>query len=276
MIIDYFKKKYYWTKVFNELRISLDKFQNEKYLLFGYPKSGNTWLRFLIFNYFNLILNKNVTSTLTYDHLNKIQNNIMDRGTVYPPLNGFPFFYRTHQINNRCFNLFDFKLFIHRNPLDTLVSSYYFYKNRLLPFIDDPGNIRNKLDDIDYYVLYKIDKWIDFYLNSLNHADIIVNYSDLVKNPELVLLNMITKFGWDLDKELINKSVKISSFSNVSKMAEEQNQLYGNGPNDGSFTGNFTRSGKEGQFHNELKLETINRVYDLFPKFSKIYPSLDD
>ena len=72
MIIDYFKKKYYWTKVFNELRISLDKFQNEKYLLFGYPKSGNTWLRFLIFNYFNLILNKNVTSTLTYDHLNKI------------------------------------------------------------------------------------------------------------------------------------------------------------------------------------------------------------
>ena len=34
MIIDYFKKKYYWTKVFNELRISLDKFQNEKYLLF--------------------------------------------------------------------------------------------------------------------------------------------------------------------------------------------------------------------------------------------------
>ena len=55
-------------------------------------------------------------------------------------------------------------------------------------------------------------------------------------------------------------------------MGREMDQRYGNGPKDGSFKGEFTRSGEESQFHHELKEETINFVLKKFVDFKKIYP----
>ena len=66
----------------------------------------------------------------------------MDRGTTFLPEIGFPFLYRTHKIYMNSYDLFDKRIFIHRNPLDTLISSYYFYKNREVPFLDDSVKIR--------------------------------------------------------------------------------------------------------------------------------------
>ena len=39
---------------------------------------------------------------------------------------------------------------------------------------------------------------------------------------------------------------------------------YGNAPKDGSFTGNFTRSGVDGQYRDELHVDTINFVKNNF------------
>ena len=90
----------------------LKKHNQQKILLYGYPKSGNTWVRFLIFNYFNLINNPKYLKTLTFDELNEIQSNVMDRGTTNNNLPGFPLFYRTHKVYNDCYKLFDFKIFV--------------------------------------------------------------------------------------------------------------------------------------------------------------------
>ena len=89
-----------------------------------------------MFNYKKIYLNQekelvpdnlNQVETITYDELNYIiQPNVMDRGTVFSPIDKFPLFYRTHAVYQKPYNLFDFKIFIHRNPLDTLISSYYF------------------------------------------------------------------------------------------------------------------------------------------------------
>ena len=81
-MIKYLKDKYYWWNVHNKLKSFLASYNDNKILLFGYPKSGNTWLRFLLFNYLNLLLNKTQTKTLTYEELNSIQNNIMDRESI--------------------------------------------------------------------------------------------------------------------------------------------------------------------------------------------------
>lgn len=48
-MIEYLKDKYYWFKTYNKLNLFL-KDKEDSILLFGYPKSGNTWLRFLIYN----------------------------------------------------------------------------------------------------------------------------------------------------------------------------------------------------------------------------------
>jgi len=272
-MINYLKDKYYWYNINQKLNQFLNNQNEIKILMYGYPKSGNTWLRFLLFNYRNLLLYSNENRTITYDKLNILQNNEMEKGTVFLPQEGFPLFYRTHVIYKNAYNLFDKKIFIHRNPLDTLISSYYFYRNRSIPFSDNPMNIREKLYDLDFYIEYKIDSWIKFYNTSVKHADFIMNYSAMKENCEGELSRLIKFLNWDFNKELIKKSVEFSSFNNVRKMGKEQGQKYGNGPKDGSFLGEFTRLGNEKQFHTELKKETIDFVLNKFPEFEELYPA---
>ena len=273
-MINWLKDKYYWVNNYNTLKRFLHNRKELKILLFGYPKSGNTWIRFLIYNYRNLLLNSDEKQTVTYDRLNALQNNIMDRGTAFLPEKGFPFIYRTHKIYMKSYNLFDKRIFIHRNPLDTLISSYYFYKDRKVPFSDDSLNIREKLHDIDFYVLYKINSWINFYDTSIKHADFVINYTDLMQDTEIIFSEILRFLDWDFDEKLMKKAICISSFKKIKKMGEKKGQNYGNGPKDGSFSGKFTRSGEESQFYHELQEETINIVLDKFPNFKKIYPNL--
>ena len=273
-MINYLKDKYYWHKVDQKLRIFLKEENDQKILMFGYPKSGNTWLRFLLFNYCNLLLNPDEDKTISYDRLNILQNNVMDRGTTFSNEKGFPLFYRTHKIYHKSYSLFSPKIFIHRNPLDTLISAYYFYKNRDVPFSDDVIEIREKLFDIDFYICYNINNWINFYYTSLKNADVVMNYSKMRVNCKKELSELICFLDWDFDEKLVEKAVEFSSFKNVKKMGEVNSQQYGNGPNDGTFNGEFTRSGLESQFYDELQDETINFVLDKFPNFNKIYPNL--
>ena len=278
-MINYLKDKYYWYKVNKKLSNFLKIQDSPKILLFGYPKSGNTWIRFLLYNYRNLLLNPNVKQTVSYKRLNILQNNIMEKGTTFLPEKGFPFIYRTHKIYKKTFNLFEKKIFIHRNPLDTLVSAYYYSRNRDVPFWDDPINVRNKLFDIDFFVKYKIDSWINFYYYSNQHADIVLNYSDMKNNCEKELFKLVQFLGWEMDNRLIIKSVKLSSFENIRNMGNLTGQSYGmakGGAGYGSFKGEFTRSGEESQFFHELHKETINFVLEKFPDFKKIYPNLID
>jgi hypothetical protein len=174
----------------------------------------------------------------------------------------------------KSYNLFDKRIFIHRNPLDTLISSYYFYKDREVPFLDDSLNIREKLHDIDFYVLYKINFWINFYDTSIKCADFVINYTEMKQDTETVFSELLRFLDWDFDEELVKKAIDISSFKKIRKMGDKKSQKYGNGPKDGSFNGEFTRSGEESQFHHELQEETINIVLDKLPNFKKIYPNL--
>jgi len=273
-MINWLKDKYYWVNNYNILQRFLHYRKELKILLFGYPKSGNTWIRFLIYNYRNLLLNSDEHQTVTYDRLNALQNNIMDRGTTFLPDIGFPFIYRTHMIYMKSYNLFDKRIFIHRNPLDTLISAYYFYKDRDVPFLDDSLNIRDELHDIDFYVLYKINSWINFYDTSIKYADFVINYTEMKQDTEAVFSELLRFLDWDFDEELVKKAIDISSFKKIKKMGDKMSQKYGNGPKDGSFNGEFTRSGEESQFYHELQEETINIVLDKFTNFKEIYPNL--
>ena len=50
-MIDYLKSKYYWFKINRMLKEFLASNNESKILLFGYPKSGNTWVRSFLFSY---------------------------------------------------------------------------------------------------------------------------------------------------------------------------------------------------------------------------------
>jgi len=271
LLIENLKDKIYWFRIRKKLSNFLNKQNQQKILLYGYPKSGNTWVRFLIFNYFNLINNPNYLKTLTFDELNEIQSNVMDRGTINHNVPGFPLFYRTHKLYNDCYNLFDFKIFVHRNPLDTLVSSYYFYKNRSVPFNDEEESIREKLNDINFYVKYKFPFWKDFFDKSIKIADFTINYSELKKDPIKILSSLFKNFDVKYCDNTIKNSIDLSSFQSIKNMSQNYNQSHGNAPKNGTFVGEFLRSGEEGQFKKELDEKTIEYINFNFKSIKKIY-----
>ena len=275
-MINYLKDKLYWYSIYSNLKDSFEDKKESKILLSGYPKSGNTWLRFMIFNYLELLDNKKLNETISFNFLNQIQSNVLEKGLELKYKKNDLIFYRTHSPYSRCYKLFDVLIFIHRNPLDTLISAYYYYFKRELPFHAFPKKLRNKLKDIDFFVLYNFKKWLIYYNKSVSVADVIVNYSDLKSDPFSQMKKIFIKLKLPLKDELIKKTVKLSSFKNIKVMASKLNQLNGMASKEGesNFKGIFVRSGEELQYKNELKAETVNYIINQFPEFYKIYPNL--
>lgn len=275
-MINYLKDKYYWYSIYLNLKDSLKDKKESKILLSGYPKSGNTWLRFMIFNYLELLDNKELNETISFNFLNQIQSNVLEKGLELKYKKNDLIFYRTHSPYSRCYKLFDVLIFIHRNPLDTLISAYYYYLKRELPFYAFPKKLRNKLKNIDFFVLYNFKKWLIYYNKSVSVADVIVNYSDLKSDPFSQMKKIFIKLKLPLKDELIKKTVKLSSFKNIKVMALKLNQLNGMASKEGesNFKGIFVRSGEELQYKNELKAETVNYILNQFPEFYEIYPNL--
>ena len=275
-MINYLKDKLYWYSIYSNLKDSFKDKKESKILLSGYPKSGNTWLRFMIFNYLELLDNKKLNETISFNFLNQIQSNVLEKGLELKYKKNDLIFYRTHSPYSRCYKLFDVLIFIHRNPLDTLISAYYYYLKRELPFYAFPKKLRNKLKNIDFFVLYNFKKWLIYYNKSVSVADVIVNYSDLKSDPFSQMKKIFIKLKLPLKDELIKKTVKLSSFENIKVMASKLNQLNGMASKEGesNFKGIFVRSGEELQYKNELKAETVNYILNQFPEFYEIYPNL--
>jgi hypothetical protein len=229
----------------------LDEYHiSDPILLCGYQKSGNTWLRFLIFNYFN-ILRHGATDTLTYQALNTIQcqePNIPK--TVVPIQPGFPPLFRTHKPYRPIFNHFRL-IYIYRHPLDTLISYYYWMRAK--------GQYSTV--DIDEWVLGRLNHWINHYKRTRHKAMTVVTYEALKAETYGVVSSLLSTLGYEVDSIALQRSVEISSFESIQRMGRETGQLTGNSARKNfRHEFEFTRSGKIKQYENELQPATIKQA----------------
>lgn len=239
-------------------------------LLSGFVKSGNTWARFVIFNYFNILKN-NAGRTLTYDELEAIDCRIINDdpssvGRFEPVEPGFPVFYHTHVPYRKIYDYFDKVLYVYRNPLDVALSSYHFWRNREMPFEWALPALRERLLDVDFYVLHGIYPWIQYHKTTIGKSDVVLCYEKMRADPYGEFSNAFRLLGFDLDEAVLRKSIQMSSFENVRKMGRECNQLYGMGPPEG-FKGEFTRSGESRQYVRELKPETTETARRILRRY---------
>lgn len=227
----------------------IESFDKVPVLFAGYVKSGNTWLRFLIFNYFN-IKSTGATKTLTYRELNKIQHESLgDPIEPAGPHPNFPYLARTHRHYSSVFSRFNKGIFIYRNPLDTLVSEFHFNLNQT----EEKYKVTQNLDE---FVRSRLLFWqlhTESYLKQKHFLHL--RYEDLQSNPLNELKRVIEYLGYPFETEVGEKSIELSRFDNIQKMGRENDQEYGNaGP---KFKGEFARKGEIGGFEKELALSTI-------------------
>lgn len=232
-------------------------------LFAGHIKSGNTWLRFLIYNYFNVLLTE-AQETLTYQELNKLQHiSLLDPLEPKLPPKGFPVLARTHRHYSDVLDQFQKGIFIYRNPLDTLVSSWHFNRNL-------PNSNHRHLEDIDKYVLYYITPWELHTKSYLNQTRFIhLKYEVLKAQPQEELEKIIAYLGYPINSSATAKSVELSTFDSIKKMGRNNNQQYGNAGK--GFKGEFTRKGITGGFKEELKATTIKDCHNSLEKFGYSY-----
>lgn len=239
-------------------------------LLCGFEKVGNTWIRFLIYNYF-YVLNFGSKKTLTYEELRSLTRNIpffykgrLKKGrSPFKFKEGYPKVGYTHssfdgyglvgKINHITdfWNFFDKSVYIYRNPFDVIISNFYYWTNRKKPLF-----IHYTQNSFISFVDFILKKYIYHIKKTIDKVDIILNYDKLRKDPNefrKVLRLLVNK----IDEEAFKKTVELSSFENIRKMGIEMNQKYGMGR---KYKGHFTRDGRSGQYKEIMKPKLIRHI----------------
>jgi hypothetical protein len=242
-----------------------------KILLVGIQKSGNSWVRFVIFNYFN-ILNNRATKTLTWDELQKPHLDRLEKGVDYEYNDGFPLVFHTHLSYDghgifdfysetpKYFAKFDKIIYIYRNPFDTMISYWHFMMDRNGdPFGDGiVGEELDKLRKLEGFVEFYLPKWIYHVKTTRNLADLILDYDQLRKNPNLFAKAITLIDNGMIHIKNFNEALEMSSFSSIKRMSEEVGNIGGLGSP--YYKGYFCRDGRSGQYKEVMSQELINYI----------------
>ena len=234
-----------------------NKVRNPTILFSGFPKSGNTWGRFILFNYWN-ILNSGAKETLTFETLNEIQTHTLENQDTWQKefTSGFPIFFHTHLSYNNAYSLFDKIIYVKRNPFDTLISFYHFSKNRTNPFRFYPDWMKENLSrNVDLFVLDQLPNLIFHYFITEKKASFLINYEKAKENPFEIYNELISAVDGNCKSEILKKAISISSAKEIKKMSFESGQIKGMGNK--TFTGVFVRDSSVNQYLKILKQKTI-------------------
>lgn len=179
-------------------------FQKNSGILISYPKSGRTWLRLML---------DDLNCHLTVSH----SGSEISKGL---PLSDIP----TPNLDSSLPALFLF-----RNPIDVVVSSWFQYCYRI------DSSLKISLKDFIRHPLYGIDKIVKFNLMYLEHVPsnsvkfACINYEVLVTHPALCLEQILRFYGSSKSvsrKNVLSVSNKYS-FNNMKSIERRKVNLYG-------------------------------------------------
>lgn len=199
--------------------------------LASYPKSGNTWLRFFLSA---LVFGRSEDSTAVIDNIPEIGSGSNEEAyrrsgptlikTHIPYSDLEPLHART-----------DSFIYIVRNPMDVLLSSYNYHRLQMGTPIDiseDKYLIRyarhflthggeERWTQHGYGTLQKnVDDWTE--VATQRHPHLIIRYEDMLQVPELVARALCTFLKIPKSDREIADALEFASFKNMRAMEEKE------------------------------------------------------
>jgi hypothetical protein len=219
----------------------------------SYPRSGSTWLRFLLFE----VLTKRDGG---FDDVNSYIPDVGDHQGAVKLLPNEGRFIKTHEAFRSDYQR---AIYVVRDVRDVLLSEYAYEKAQ--------GWINCSLDEfLELFVRGKVNgygswqshvaSWLDSPLSK--RGDLLVaRYKELKRDPERNLAQMAEFLGVQVDAEVIRAAVRNNDFQNMRKKEELTPQI-GYDPRTKSIAEDkrFVRSGKVGGWRDRLTDRQLARV----------------
>lgn len=211
--------------------------RNDDVYIVSFPKSGATWMDFLIAN-INIAMSGDKRS-VTFFNVHQYVPDIHDSRALGSPLLPFPGFrfIKSHSQLNRYYNN---AIYIVRDPRDTMLSYFHFLRGL--------GTFDGSISDLIRSDKYGVRSWVQhvqgWFMDSppaLNF--LMVRYEDLKSDPVKQLKNIYYHLGFDIPDEILTNAIQLSSFQNMKRLEDELQ--YGGRPIKDKF--NFMRSGNAGE-----------------------------
>jgi hypothetical protein len=193
----------------------LDVFPDDIFLV-SYPKSGNTWTRFLIANLAYPEKNPDFTNI---NQLVPDPEALSKRHLATLPR---PRILKTHQYYHP---LYQNILFIVRDPRDVAVSEYYFHRKRRVYADDFPIEEHVKQFVSGKTTLYgswgeNLSSWL--VTRAESERFLLLRYEDMIKNTSQELGKIAKFLGIGATPERLAFAVERSSADNMRKLEKEQ------------------------------------------------------
>lgn len=241
-------------------------------ILASYPKSGNTYLRFVFANIIGL--RELEAPTIDYHRLDEmLPTDIFEEDLQKPwPYRSLPCILKTHNDYRNVY--YDFRtIFLYRNPLDTMVSGYFYFKNRVGP--PDHSSKRERFlaklephtqpytGTASQFLREHLDGWCLHYLSWIDRNTVQISYEQLKRSPVYSVTGLLDSLDIEIDENLIQQAVQSSDISRVRQLEEER----GRSKKMAKLSGKFARSGEIGQWEDHFSQDDLDFFHSRLEAF---------
>lgn len=216
------------------------------------PKSGTNYFRILIGNYLNILYDNRDIPTgykevhnVMFPNMRSEYTQFFGYQTPHPIMGRTPFKDFVYSHDTDFLEISRGRIvFIYRNPLDYIVSRFYYnwkYREHRKDRYQHPREI------IDYALEPYITQYTKMMALAARRSNILVtSYESLTSCPIAVFGMAVGWLGLPVNYSAVRKAVTFSSIDQVRREEEADGPIHA--PATGTFQGFFTRSGKIGQW----------------------------
>jgi hypothetical protein len=219
----------------------------------SYPKSGNTWVRFLIANLIN------PENKIGFDNIEEIIPDIYRKTPRQLAIIPQPRFLKSHEYFDPRYGKV---IYIVRDPRDVAVSYWHHYLK--FKVITESYPIEQFVDRFLTGDLGPFGSWgtnVGSWLGAREHDEdfLLLRYEDLLHTPAIELGRIMAHLNLPADKQIIERAIANSSFQRMQSMEQVQGHQWDLVTKSDQGMA-FVRNGTHGQWRNQLPVESIRKI----------------